>query len=65
MITINHERFGMRQEFDTLEEAQVSIRACGPEFADVTLSEGGGNVYDERDEIVGEIKRTPQEELNT
>ncbi len=60
MITINHERFGMRQEFDTLAEAQQSIRDCGPEFSGATLEMRSDQcVYDERGERVG--AETPDE----
>jgi hypothetical protein len=58
MITIDHERFGARQEFATLAEAQAAIRACGPEFAGVTLIQSPGSdlIYDERGECVGWTK---------
>lgn len=55
MIIINHERYGQRSEFETIEEAQATIRACGPEFAGVTLYEDHGRIYDERGEHVGHV----------
>jgi hypothetical protein len=53
--TINHERYGERQEFATVEEAQQAIRDCGPEFAGVKLYDDGGRVYNERGERVGSV----------
>ena len=55
MITIDHERFGVRDEFDSLEQAQACLRGCGQDWADVTLSIQGDGVYDERGERVGEV----------
>lgn len=56
MVIINHERFGEKQEFDSLQEAQAAIRECGPEFAGVQLMNIFGAVYDlDRWEIVGKI----------
>jgi hypothetical protein len=53
MITINHERFGDATRFETLDEARDTIRACGPEFASVTLDPCGTSIVDERGEVVG------------
>lgn len=65
-VVIDHERYGERSEFDTIEEAQAVIRDCGEEFAGVTLRLGHcqtddrgepceGRVIDERGEIVGYV----------
>jgi hypothetical protein len=54
-IVIDHERYGERTEFDALDEAQKTIRACGPEFAGVTLRLSGADVLNEDCEIVGRV----------
>ena len=43
-VVIDHERFGMKQEFEGLKEAQQAIRDCGPDFADVVLRRHGNEV---------------------
>jgi len=53
---IDHEYYGVRSEFDSLDAAQSAIRACGGDFADVTLDECGRSIYDERGNIIGEIE---------
>ena len=53
--TISHERFGDRTEFASLEDAQATIRDCGPEFAGVELTDDGADITDERGEIVGSV----------
>lgn len=59
-VIIDHERYGDRDEFDTLEHAQRCIRACGPDWANVTLSIDGSGIYDERGERVGEIDESDE-----
>jgi hypothetical protein len=55
MIRIDNPRFGEPATFDTLGEAQTTIRECGEDFASVTLKMSVlGFVYDERGEKVGE-----------
>ncbi len=34
MIIIDHEKYGITSEFETLEAAEQAMRDCGPEFAD-------------------------------
>ena len=58
MITIDHERFGERSEFENLTEAVECLRACGDEFAAVTLTIHGSGVYDERRDLVGTVGLT-------
>jgi hypothetical protein len=53
MIIIYHPRFGARSEFATLDDAQRTIRECGPEFAGVALATHAGTVIDDRGETVG------------
>jgi len=55
MVIINHERYGKRTEFATVEEAQQTIRDCGPEFAAVELVVQGDAIVDEREEFVGVV----------
>jgi hypothetical protein len=57
MITINHERYGERQTFATIDEAQQSIRDCGPEFASEHIYDSGGRIYNARGEYVGSGSR--------
>lgn len=52
---IDHESYGEQTEFDSLEEAQKAIRACGDGFADVTLRDDGQWVFNECNDIVGEV----------
>lgn len=54
-IVIEHERFGDRQTFDSLGDAQSALRECGDEFAGVALSIRGDRVIDERGEVVGGV----------
>ena len=52
---IDHERYGVRTEFGTLAEALQTIRDCGPEFADTTLTIRGDEIVDDRGDVVGTI----------
>lgn len=52
-ITIDHERYGARTEFASLEEAVATIRSIGPDFAGVSLELRGDIVIDHRGEAVG------------
>ncbi len=52
-VVINHERYGERAEFDSLESATEAIRDMGDEFAAVTLTVRGDNVVDDRGDVVG------------
>lgn len=52
-IVIDCERYGERTQFESLEEAQDSIRQCGPEFEQVTLTANGSDIYDDRNLVVG------------
>lgn len=61
MITINHERYGERTEFATIDEAQQCIRDCGPEFTSTTIFVDGGRVYNERGERVGSEWNQPSQ----
>jgi hypothetical protein len=46
--------YGDEVEFEDLETAESAIRACGSDFAEVSLRLGPcGRVYNERGEIVG------------
>lgn len=61
---IDHERYGVRSEFVSLEEAQDTIRACGGDFADTTLREHGENILDDRGDVVGEIAELDRQSCN-
>lgn len=52
-VVIDHERYGERQEFASVEDAQQAIRDCGPEFVGERIYEDGGRVYNARGERVG------------
>lgn len=52
---IDHERYGEETAFDTIEEAQETVRACGADFANVTLSVHGIDIVDDLGEIVGRV----------
>ena len=53
MIVINHQSYGICAEFGSLAEAQQAIRDCGPEWAATLLRCRGGDVLNERGDIVG------------
>lgn len=55
---IDHARYGVRTEFESLEEAIATIHACGPEFAGTTLSVRADDIRDERGDIVGQVVMT-------
>ena len=55
-VLVNHPRYGEWTMFGSIAEAQAAIRACGPEFSGVTLWIVGGQIFDERDEIVGQVE---------
>lgn len=54
-IIIDHERYGVRAEFTDIADAETTIHACGPEFADTKFSIAGGLVYDDAGYRVGEV----------
>ena len=55
-VIIDHDKYGERTEFSSLEEAQSSIRDCGPEFAETVLEVMGGDaVYDQDADCVGRL----------
>lgn len=56
-VLINHERFGEKTTFASLEEAVETIRSIGDEFSRVTLSVRGGEVVDERGDVVGVVTK--------
>ena len=54
---IDHEKYGQRAEFSTIEEAQAAIRDCGPEFAATVLEiQGGDAIYDQDADCVGRLE---------
>lgn len=55
LCVINHERYGEQTVFNSLEEAQATIRACGPEFAATELTKRLGDIVDERGDVVGSV----------
>ena len=55
-VIINHDRYGMKTSFETLDDATRAIRACGPEFARVELRAERGNVYDHGDVCIGYVR---------
>ena len=52
-VIINHERYGDKTVFATIEDAEAAIRDCGPEFESVSLALFGDAIYDDRQECVG------------
>jgi len=56
IYVIDSEVYGECTDFDTLEEAEASIRACGDDFAGTVLREVGRAIRDERDNTVGYIR---------
>jgi len=61
-VTIDHENYGERTTFASLEEAEAAIHGCGPEFADVRLTTRLDSVVNERGEIVGHLDDQPTEQ---
>ena len=56
-IIIDSEKYGEKTEFATIEDAQQSIRDCGPEFAETALEIMGGDaVYDQDGDCVGRME---------
>lgn len=51
---IDHECYGVRTEFDSIEEAQRVARERGEDFADVEFRQFGPEIVDDRGEVVGE-----------
>jgi len=63
MITIDDELYGVRSEFETIDEAQQAIRDCGPEFSHTVLYAVGDRVYNQGGQCVGGITQPPVVEL--
>ena len=56
-VSIVSDRYGERQEFSTLDEAQQAIRECGPEFEETVLEIMGGDaVYDQDGDCIGRLE---------
>lgn len=56
MIIIDHEKYGIRAEFESIDEAESSILACFPGDLPTTLRVNlDREVLNEADEIVGEF----------
>ncbi len=53
MIKISNDRYGETAIFRNMDDAQDTIRACGPDFAETTLEMRGGMIYDETGEKIG------------
>jgi hypothetical protein len=47
--------YGDTIDFDTLEEAQATVRACGGDFSSVTLAVRHPDIIDESGEVVGQV----------
>jgi len=58
MIVIDHEMYGQRTEFNSVEEAQEAVRACGDDFATTEFRQTGEFIYDERRNVVGTVLHT-------
>ena len=55
-VIIDSEKYGMRTEFATIEDAQRAIRDCGPGFESTTLELMGVDaVYDQDGDCVGRL----------
>lgn len=53
-IRIDHEKYGAKTDFGSIEDAEAAIHACGEGFEDVTLRlHGDGDVTDQDGDIVG------------
>jgi len=53
-VIINHEKYGERSIFESLEEAKAAIRSCGPGFEDVELDPAEGAYVEDQDgDVVG------------
>lgn len=55
MITIDHERYGERTEFESIDEAQEIVRAIGDGFESTEFHVRGDEVIDERGDVVGSV----------
>lgn len=54
---IDHEAYGPdATEFDSLEQAQFALRACGNDFAETTLDVFANVIQNERGQIVGYVE---------
>ena len=60
-IEIDHEIYGDATRFDSLDEAQSAIRACGEDFARTTLAVRGTEIINEDGLVVGVAIRTANE----
>lgn len=55
-IIIDHEKYGQRGEFDSVEDAEKRIKECGIDASfSVLWSNGKGSIINERGEVVGEV----------
>ena len=56
-IIIDHEAYGERTPFESLEDAQTVIRSIGEEFANTTLSlaSDGIDIRDQNNDSVGYV----------
>lgn len=56
-IIIDHEKYGQRATFETIDEAETVIRACGPDFAGTKFSVNPLNdkILNEDGDVVGEV----------
>lgn len=54
-IIIDHEHYGSRSVFNSIEEAQSAVRACGSDFTGTVFTVRGTDVLDEDGLIVGEV----------
>ena len=65
MFVIDHENYGCRTEFDTLEKAEAALHDCGEGFEDISLDEcADGRVINERGECVGWRVGSPADDSN-
>lgn len=55
---IDHEKYGVHAEFDSIEEALQTILACGPDFAGTVFTVRGQIILDETGEKVGSVADT-------
>ena len=54
-IVIDSARYGDSAAFESLDQAQDAIRACGGDFAETALEIVGDEVRDETGERIGRI----------
>jgi len=60
MIIIDHEKYGMRTEFETWQEATEAIKACGPEYENTELIIGSQKqITDQDGDVVGYVESKP------